>query len=186
MSRRWLVALILLVLAAATAWYLRELEQERGPGERGSRHEPDFTMEEFASVTMDDQGVPRRKLTAERLDHYPDTETNELEKPHLELYSDGQEPWHVVSERGWISAEGDLILLQGRVHVWRDGPGGLRAIDIVTRDVRVTPGDEYAETDEAAFIRTPDSETHGVGLRAYLAHGRFELLSQVRTLLDGK
>ncbi len=186
MSRRWLAASILLVLAAATTWYLRDLEQGRRPADRGPHHEPDFSMEAFASVTMDAQGVPRRKLTADRLDHYPDTDTNELENPHLELYTDGREPWHVVSERGWVSADGDVVLLQGRVHVWRTGPEGSHAMDIITRDVRVTPSNEYAETEEAALIRTPDSETHGVGLRAYLDHGRFELLSQVRTLLDGK
>ena len=186
MSRRWLVGLILVLLAAGTTWYLRQLEEARLPLDRGSQHEPDFFMEEFTSLIMDARGVPHRKLTAERLDHFPDTDTNELTKPHLELYNDGEAPWHVVSERGWVSPDREEILLQGRVFVWQDSQTGQRVIDIVTRDVRVTLDDQYAETEEPALIRTPDSETHGLGLPAFLDQGRFELLSQVRTVLNGK
>lgn len=186
MRRRWLAVLILAALATGSAWYLQRLEETNAPSDRGPQHQPDFYMEAFTALTTDGNGVARRKLTAERLEHFPDTDTNELTRPHLEFYKEGQEPWHVVSERGWVSAERDVVLLQGRVHVWQPGPAGQPVIDIVTRDVRVLPGTEYAETEEPALIRTPESETHGVGLRAYLGQNRFELLSQVRSILNGQ
>jgi len=92
----------------------------------------------------------------------------------------------VASERGWVSPDRDVILLQGRVYVWREDPSGQRAMDIVTRDVRVLPEKEYAETEEPALIRTPDTETRGVGMRAWLGESRVELLSQVRTVMNEK
>jgi lipopolysaccharide export system protein LptC len=186
MSRRWLLALVLSTLAAGTAWYRHGLQREGSAGRVEGAHRPDFYMESFSSLTTDVRGMPRRRLSGERLDHYPDTDTHEITQPHLELYEEGREPWHVASERGWVSPDRDVILLQGRVYVWRQDPSGQRVMDIVTRDVRVLPEKEYAETEEPALIRTPDTETRGVGMRAWLGESRVELLSQVRTVVNEK
>ena len=37
--------------------------------------------------------------------------------------SRGAYPWHIKSERGWVSAAGDVILLLGKVH-WRKSESG--------------------------------------------------------------
>lgn len=186
MSRRWLLALVLSTLAAGTAWYLHGLQREDSAGRVEGAHRPDFYMESFSSLTTDARGMPRRRLSGKRLDHYPDTDTHEITEPHLELYEGDREPWHVASERGWVSPDHDVILLQGRVYVWHEDPLGRRVMDIVTRDVRVLPDREYAETEEPALIRTPDTETRGVGMRAWLGENRVELLSHVRTVVNEK
>jgi lipopolysaccharide export system protein LptC len=117
--------------------------------------------------------------------HFPDTDTNELEKPYLIVFQDsGGDPLHVESERGWVSGDEEVMLLLGQVHMWRDTPQGVRKLSIRTRDLRVLPDSNYAETDMPVVIRTPTTESRGVGMRAYLGERRVELLSRVRTVYE--
>jgi lipopolysaccharide export system protein LptC len=97
------------------------------------------------------------------------------------MYRQEGEPWHVRSERGWVSPSGDVMLLLGKVHIWRNNASGLKELDIKTEDLRVLPEDEYGETDKPVLITTPTSETRGVGMKAHLAESRLELLSNVKT-----
>ena len=83
-----------------------------------------------------------------------------------------------------MSADDDVMLLLGEVHIWRDGADGVREIDLRTTDLRVLPESEYGETDKPVVIRTPGSESRGIGMRAYLNQRRIELLSEVRTIYE--
>jgi lipopolysaccharide export system protein LptC len=115
---------------------------------------------------------------------FGDTHTKELTHPHLVMYREQAEPWHVASERGWVSADDDVVMLLGKVDIWRDTPDGKREIHVETEDLRVLPNDQYAETELPVSISTPESFTRGTGMRAYLDESRVELLSRVRTVID--
>ncbi len=138
-------------------------------------------MQDFESITMDALGAPKRTLQAKRLAHYPDTDSNELEQPYIVLHHPEKPPWHVRSERGWINGEGKVILLLGAVKIWREETAENHRVDIETYDLRVLPDSDYGETDKAVLIRTPTTETRGIGMRAYLERGRVEILSKVHT-----
>jgi lipopolysaccharide export system protein LptC len=168
------------VLAALlTTWAVQRFDST-APGPSPEREEnPDYFLENFTTTTTSDLGTVRRRLSAERLLHFPDTGTNELTRPHLVLYQDERTPWHIESERGWLSASGEVLLLLGPVHAWRDDEDGARLVDIHTRDVRILPNNEYGETDKPVIIRSRGSETRGIGMRAYLPESRVELLSRV-------
>ncbi|MEM7404882.1 MAG: LPS export ABC transporter periplasmic protein LptC [Pseudomonadota bacterium] len=183
--RRWLPTLTLLVLAAATAIALRQFDEATKPEGRPRVDTPDFFMEEFVTTFMGPDGSPDRTLKARELVHFPSTNTKELEEPYLIMYQTDAPAWHVRSERGWISAAGDVVILLGAVHVWRIGDSGERLIDIHTRDLRILPATDYGETDKPVTIRTADQRSVGVGMRAFLTESRLELLAQVRTHVTG-
>lgn len=185
MSRRWAVAAVLLVAAGVSGWVLRSLESDdpeavwRVPGE------PDSYMEHFVTVEMDDAGKPKRRLEADYMAFRPDG-TTELSNPYYVFHLAEGEPWHVRSEHGRISADGEVVLLPGRVDIWRNDDSGTRALDIRTTDLKVLPESGYGETGETVTIRTPMSTSKGVGMRAWLDERRIELLSEVRTHVDGR
>ena len=156
------------------------MQQESG------RHVADYYVEKFTSTTMDENGFPHRRVSADFMAHFPDTDTHELSKPYMVMYREASEPWHVRSERGWISSNGDVLLLLGKVHIWRNDSTGKRQMDIRTEDMRVLPNTNYGETDKLVIITSPGSESRGVGMRAFLDQSRLELLSQVHTLYDPK
>lgn len=186
MWTKWAPTVALLLLALGSGWLIRELDLAGAAADGNQRHTPDLYLDNFTTTTMDEFGRPRRRLQAVHMAHFPDTDTSELEQPYLVLYRPAGPPWHVKSERGWVSASGDVMLLLGRVHIWRNNDDGERDVDVRTRDLRVLPDSEYGETDKHAVIRTPSSESHGVGMRAFLNESRIELLSEVRTLYEKK
>ena len=82
-----------------------------------SRHDPDYYIENFTAVGMDEKGKRKYILEAERLVHYPDDDTALLDNPHLIQYEPGQAPRHTYAESGWFAANGNEILLTGNVRV---------------------------------------------------------------------
>lgn len=180
----WVPAALLAVLAVASSVWLAKLGQQEGRAAPPPGHSPDITMEEFEVTTMGEDGTPLRRLSAARMAHFTDTQTKELKNPHLVAYEDGAQPWHIASERGWVSADNDTLMLLGKVDIWRDYADGRREIHIETEDLRVLPEEEYAETALPVSISTPESLTHGTGMRAYLGEGRVQLLSDVKTTIE--
>lgn len=183
--KRWLPVAALVLLVAGSWWLLRRIDvsqtQESAPS-----HVADYFMKNFVTTTMDKTGKPRRRLEAAFMEHFPDTGTSELKKPYLIMYSGNDPPWHVRSARGWVSSGGDVIFLLGPVHIWRDDARGEIQVDVHTRDLRVLPDTSYGETDKPVVIRTPTTESSGVGMRAYLKEDRLQLLSRVHTHYERK
>lgn len=177
----WLPAVVLAVLAIASGVWLAKLGEYEPGGAKLEGHRPDVTMEQFEVTDMGEDGTPLRRLSAAYMAHFTDTQTKELTHPHLVVYKKDGEPWHVVSQRGWVSADNEELMLLGEVDIWRNYRNGKREIHIETEDLRVLPSDEYAETKLPVTISTPQSLTRGTGMRAFLGEGRVELLSDVKT-----
>ena len=180
----WVPSAVLVVFAVASTLWLAGLGDQDGESKRFEGHAPDLTMEEFEVTTMGEDGRRLRRLSAAYMAYFTDTETTELRHPHLVVYQEPEEPWHVASERGWVSADNDVLMLLGKVDIWRDGADGKREIHIETHDLRVLPREEFAQTDLPVSISTPESLTHGTGMRAYLGESRVQLLSKVKTTIE--
>ena len=93
------------------------IEREQVEFDGNERHDPDYYIENFTAVGMDEKGARRYVLEAERLVHYPDDDTALLDNPHIIQYEDGAPPRHTYSESGWISSDGNEVLLTGNVRV---------------------------------------------------------------------
>lgn len=175
---------MLALLAIASAWHLYNLDLGDFAIGEASEGLPDFYVERFTTTTMDEQGRPKRRLEAQTMAHFPDSGTTELQQPYLVLYDPGEPPWHVRSERGWVSPDRSVMLLLGKVNIWRNTHDGETNLQIETEDLRVFPEDQIGETEHPVVISTPRSRTRSVGMRAYMEQGRLELLSRVRTLVE--
>lgn len=179
--RRYGASAVLVVLALGSFWTLSRLDLELFAPTGDEGHTPDLYMENFVTTKMNEHGAVYRRIEAEYMAHFPDTDTHEFQRPYMVMYRDDAPPWHVRSERGWLSASGDVMLLLGKVHIWRNNTSGLKELDIKTEDLRVLPEREYGETDKPVLITTLTSQTRGVGMKANLAESRLELLSKVHT-----
>ena len=174
--------IMLLALAAFSAWLLDFLNPEQPP-ERGDRTRvPDFYMEQFSTLTYDVDGQPYRHVRGEHMAHFADTGTSEFVQPRITIHTPAGPPWQVRSERGWASSNEDVLLLLGEVNIWRENDLGRRLMEIDTRDLRVLPDTGYGETDQPVTIRRGSMTSRGVGMRAYLEDDRLELVSQVHTV----
>lgn len=183
---RIFAVIALIGLAVLSTWLLRTVKSEREPAAEARLRTPDYTLENFTASAMDIRGKLRERLQAQSMAHYPDDDSAELMKPHIELYRQDAPPWRIDAEKGWVYSDGDLVLLQGNVFIERDAVSKGSPLQIVTRDVRVRPKDKYAETDQPVTILQGAARVNAVGMHAYFQEGRLELLSVVRGKYDPK
>ena len=132
---RTVIFTIVIILAGLTAWMQSDLlEEDDISGESVAQsHDPDYYIENFTAVGMDTEGNRQYLLEAERMVHFPIDDTALLDKPHVIQYETGRAPTHIYSETGWISPNGDEVLLTGNVRVIRGrdstGSGGVTTTD---------------------------------------------------------
>lgn len=181
MIRRHIWIFPLLLFAMSTAWFVRQLDTTAGDDSPALAASPDYYIEDFQMTTMDDHGRPKRRLEAEYMEHYPDTDIKKLRRAYLVVYQTPAPAWHVRASQARVSSDNQVIDLIGDVRIWREGMSGARELEVETEDLTVYTDTHYGETLKPVVIRTPHSESHGTGMQAYLDERRLILKSQVRT-----
>ena len=158
------------------------LEEETGKSTL-PRHDPDYFMEKFSTVIMEDEGKPKNRLYADYMAHYPDDNTIELVEPRLEIYQEEKLPVMVTAEKGWVTADNEVILLSGNVKLWQDNPSGSRELEVLSSEVKILTRQDYAESDKHTTIHYRKISASAVGARAWLRENRLELLNNVQSTI---
>jgi len=133
---RLAVAAVLVALAALFWWLPNALTPRGNLFDGDSRHEPDYTIENFTATEMNAQGQRKHELRATKLEHYAD-DSADLTQPYLIQYAPDTAPVHTRAERGRLAPGGKEILMQGNVHVTRGASGTDPAGEVQTREMRV-------------------------------------------------
>lgn len=116
-ARRRALGLVLVLLAAGSAWLAQRLAPpapEAAPVAAGLGREPDYLIAPLTATVMDEQGRPRYVLQAVRLTHYPG-EGAELEHPYLIQYGEGAAPVHTRARQGFLPDHRRWIRFLGEV-----------------------------------------------------------------------
>lgn len=185
---RVVLLLVLLGVTSAAGWWLRDRIHAPGPDEadQQAKAAPDYYMEHFTVHAMNPTGTPRYSLTAESMQHYASNDQSELTRPHAVFHRPDGPPYVLDSERGRVHGEGEQVDLLGQVDIDREAGTANRPLHVTTRDARVFPDRDYAESDEFTVIRSADSHLQGVGMRAWFDERRLQLLSQVKGTYEDK
>lgn len=133
-----LALVVVLVALAALSWWLPNALTPRGNlFDSESRHEPDYTIENFTATEMDARGWRKHELRAAKLEHYADDDSADLTQPYLVQFTPNSAPVHTRAERGRILPNGKEILMQGNVRVTRGASGADPAGEVQTQEMRV-------------------------------------------------
>ena len=186
MSTRSKIIVALCTMVIGSYFLLSHLTDESSTNQTGQKHIPDYYMGNFSSTTMDLEGKPKNTLSAEYMAHFPDNDTTELTKPVLEIYKIDKPPMVIRSEKGLVTDNNEVVLLMGKVDLWQDNYEGERELEVNTSEVRVLLNQDYAETSEHATIKGIRTIVTSVGVKAYFATDRIELLSQVHGKIEPK
>lgn len=183
MQRNIIIISVLLLIVSGWSWWISEQPDEnRAAGDESAPdHTVDYYVRNFSVTTMTPEGQPARRLNADLMQHYLEDDTTKLDNPFLKIYNQGMPGWDVTAESGWISGDGELVLLSGEVEINRPGSENVRELRILTRDLRVQPNQDYAETDELVTITSERNWVRSIGMQAWLREPiRLKLLSQSR------
>jgi len=135
-NRLALVA-VLVALAALSWWLPNALTPRSNLFDGDSRHDPDYTIENFTATEMNAQGQRKHELRATKLEHYADDDSADLTQPYLVQFAPDTAPVHTRADRGRLSPNGKEILMQGNVRVTRGASGVDPAGEVQTREMRV-------------------------------------------------
>ena len=114
-AKRTLIATTLLVLAMSSWWLTRTVSAPEKVFDGKTRHDPDYTIQNFNTTVMNEQGRRRYLLSGTWLIHYGDDGSSELTQPYLIQYREGQAPVHTRADNGWMPKNGSEILMHGNV-----------------------------------------------------------------------
>ncbi|MEE9551970.1 MAG: LPS export ABC transporter periplasmic protein LptC [Gammaproteobacteria bacterium] len=179
MFNRWKIAILLVTVATGSAWLLNWLGEDKTTSTTLLRHDPDHYMKNFTTLTMEENGKPKSKLYADYMAHYPDDNTTELIKPKLVVYRENKSPVNIIADKGWVTADNEVILLSGSVTLWQENNAGERELEIISSDVKILTEQQYAETDKPTTIKARKNTFKSIGARAYFQENRLELLNNV-------
>ena len=180
----WAISFAFLLVGFLSFLFLQNVEESFGEKDGVVSREPDYYLESMTRTTTSETGDLKNILRSNLVEHYPDDDSMELSAPHFEIYGKDPQPWHVISERAWVGSGNEIILLKGKVDIWKYGVGGEKLYEIHTSEVKVLPKERYAETDKPAKIIGPSSVTDTVGLKVIFSEGRVELTERVRSTYE--
>jgi lipopolysaccharide export system protein LptC len=176
-----LILITFFLLALATWWLRQQIGEPLESYSITSTNAPDYWIEHIAARIMDEQGKLRRILGAEKLQHFPTTNKSELIKPKLDFLNSKTPPWKVRADTGWIEADGALLVLPGLVTIDQDSAPGILPVHLETKDLKIRPKEQYAETEQTVKINNGLSHLQAKGLQIWLKPPiRIKLLAAVR------
>ena len=177
MNWRAFLTLVLVAGAAISGW---ALWSQRAPAtaapEAGGL--PDYVLNEFQLVVLDEQGRESFTLEAPKLARDPGVRTMEIETPVFTI-PDGDAKdrtvgaWVVRSQTGWISAAGDELRLRGDVRA--DSQGASGPVAMRTQELNVFPETNRATSAVEVTVTEPGFILAGHSLEADLAAGNIRL-----------
>lgn len=181
MHKNLYVYAVLMVLAIGSWWFFQASTETSS----GAKTEPlrgsDYFSTGYSKIEMDANGIPKNKVIADRVVHYTDNDSTELDNPVMTIYKTDAPDWVIRSETGIVPAGGRDMFLNGKVYIQRAKAKGKKPIIINSSNMRVKPEQDYAETDEWAELIMPPNRTTGVGMQANFGEPlRIKLLTKVR------
>lgn len=176
----WFPAGLLVLLAMLSFWLDRTVQPPQPKNDGSSRHDPDYTVENFTTTRMGMDGLPRHTLTAAKMVHYPDDDSTHLDMPHFTRFESGMAPMHIQSAKGLLSKEGEHAYFTGKVVVTRDAFGDKSASTLTTSFLHVIPDKDLALTDKPVNIRNAHTNVDAVGLELNNKTHVMKLFSHVK------
>lgn len=179
--RHWLPLMPLLALLGATYWLDQQAQPDPDTPASTLRHEPDAIVDGFSATNLNKAGSPSFILHADKMLHYSDDDSTDLDQPHITLLDKNNLPLYVSAKTGNISRRGDEVILSGGVTVQRGASSGTNAMNLVTEYLRVLPEQGLMDTDKAIELTEIDSVVKAVGLELDNNTRTLQLLSRVTT-----
>lgn len=138
----------------------------------------DAFLSGIESVQYDQQGQPSHKIIADALTHYSLSEHSVMENPDMTFYRSAASPIRLTAKTAEANADQTEIWFRHDVFIDEQTQGGMT---MATERLRLEPDNDFAETDLAVTLKAPSGTTHAIGMKAYLAEDRVELLKDVRS-----
>ena len=182
--RSWLAFLPLIFLLGAAYWLNLQVQPLPPREDSSKRHDPDFIVNNFSAMTLNELGTPRFIVAAQKMVHYPDDSTTILEAPRLTSLSPGSPTLYASATSGSISGKGDEIFLRDDVKITRAASATQSEMVFTTTYLHVLPERDLADTDQPVTLADANNRIKAVGMHINNKTRVINLLAQVNSEHD--
>ena len=177
--RTFISLIIVVTLALLSLWFQELFKETPIIKAKKDSHFPDYFMENFSLTSLNQQGEPAYIVNGQRLEHFADDNSAELQQPVIEFRSD-QGHWSISANRATIYADETVIHLYENVQLRRMAGDNRNPLSIDTEYLKIHTEDKIAETDQLAHLKTGDLELDTQGMVFDNRQGILKLLSEVK------
>lgn len=153
----WFPVMLLAAVAAVTVWLDRQVQPPEPVANAKARHDPDYIVDNFTVTRIGPDGVVRYKLTARKMQHYPDDDTTDLEAPKLVNFRGANVTVTATAKTATLSSNGDDAYLKDDVRLVRAAYANRSELTVRTTWLHVIPDTGIAKTDRP--VRIEDATT---------------------------
>ncbi|MBI5436271.1 MAG: LPS export ABC transporter periplasmic protein LptC [Nitrosomonadales bacterium] len=179
--REWSALLPLLLLLAATYWLNQQVQPMPPKPDSSKRHDADFIISKFSATALNEQGVPRFLMSAQKMVHYPDDDSTRLDEPQLSSFNAGRPPVYTSARQGEVSSKGEEVFLRDEVKLVRAASATQSEMTFTTTYLHVIPDRDLADTDRPITMVDAYNTVHAVGMQFDNKARVVKLLSHVRS-----
>lgn len=176
---------LMLSLALLTFWLDRAVREEQ-PHPAQRRHDPDFIVSKFTVTNFDREGRVESTLTAEKMVHFPDDDSTELESPYVVQTKPDEPRMTLKAERGTLSQDAADVFLYDNVVLVREAKDPTPQQTLTTSFLHLVRSRSLVRTDRDVLIHQEDKELSGRGMEYDNETGRMFLRERVRMRMDPK
>jgi lipopolysaccharide export system protein LptC len=179
-SAIWFPLALLALLAALSFWIERTVQPPQPKRDGSSRHDPDYTVDNFVMNKADRDGNPRNTLAAVSMVHFPDDDSTQLVRPRYTQYSQRKPTMQIQGQRGLVSSNGENVYFMDNVKVVREATGSKGELTLLTEYLHLIPDQEIARTDHPVrILQAPHTTVTGTGMELDHKLRTFQLFHNV-------
>ena len=187
----YLPAILMAVFALGSWWLVRSLPSFFNETVAPSvRHEPDYFLQNFSVKSFDNHGRLMRELSGEHAQHFPDTDTLDIQKVQLRGHSQEGQHVNAVADQALAKGDGTQVTLVGNVHISQPAStsaNGLRAAtEMRSQEIKAFVKEERLVSDVPVEVRRGQDLFTAEKMQMNSKTGEYELSGKVRGIVHPK
>ena len=181
----YLPAILMAIFALGSWWLVRSLPSFFNETTSPSvRHEPDYFLNHFSVKTFDSRGRLMRELSGEHAQHFPDTDTLDIQKVQMRGHSQEGQHVNAVADQALANGDGSQVTLVGNVHISQPAStsaNGLRAAtEMRSQEIKAFVKEERLVSDVPVELRRGQDLFTAEKMQMNSKTGEYELSGRVR------
>ena len=176
----WFPVVLLALVAAVTVWLDRQVQPPEAVPSGKGRHDPDYIADNFTVSRIGPDGAVRYRMTARRMQHYPEDDSTDVEAPRVVNYRENGITITATSKTAKLSSNADDVYLQDDVRLVRSAYADHGELVMLTTWLHVIPDDGIAKTDRPVRIQDAANVVTADGLEFNNKTRILKLLSNVK------
>jgi lipopolysaccharide export system protein LptC len=175
-----LISLLLILSICLSSWSIMKTKRLHKTIVSDAIDQPDAIMEGVVATIINKEGSPALKIETPKMTHFVKNDTTDISTPHITVYRDSPEPWHIHSDSAQATQGVNQIVFRDHVTINHNNDTANPKTLIKTTVLTVFPNKKTAETHDPIMLVQPDTVIHAVGMLADLNDGTVKLLSSTR------